>query len=49
MKLHILRPVVCLLAAAGISCTANYLDINGNPYEPDEDQMQADGYIMARR
>ena len=46
MKLHILRPVVCLLAAAGISCTANYLDINGNPYEPDEDQMQADGYII---
>ena len=46
MNLHILRPVVCLLAAAGISCTANYLDINGNPYEPDEDQMQADGYII---
>ena len=46
MKLHIFRPFVCLLAAAGISCTANYMDINGNPYEPTEDQMQADGYII---
>ena len=46
MKLHIFRPFVCLLAAAGISCTANYMDIIGNPYEPTEDQMQADGYII---
>lgn len=46
MKLNIRKPVLALLAFAGTACTANYLDINSNPYEVDEDQMQADGYII---
>lgn len=29
------------------ACTANYMEINTNPYEPGEDQMQADGYIIS--
>ncbi len=30
-----------------VGCTSNYLDINSNPYEPDYEQMQADGYIIS--
>ena len=33
-----------LAALAGTACTANYLDINTNPYEVSRDQMEADGY-----
>lgn len=46
MKLRIIRIAGWLLAVSGVSCTANYMDINGNPYEPTEEQMQADGYII---
>ncbi|MFR6634174.1 MAG: SusD/RagB family nutrient-binding outer membrane lipoprotein [Alistipes onderdonkii] len=34
------------LVLVGTACTANYLDINTNPYEPSEDDMQTDGYII---
>lgn len=33
-----------LAALAGTACTANYLEINTNPYEVSRDQMEADGY-----
>lgn len=33
-----------LAALAGTACTANYMDINSNPYEVSRDQMEADGY-----
>lgn len=35
-----------VIAMGLTSCTANYLDINSNPYEVDKDQMQADGYAI---
>lgn len=28
------------------ACTANYLEFNSNPYQPDKDHMQADGYLL---
>ncbi len=47
MKLnHLLRPALAALALAGVACTSNFQDINSNPYEPDGDGMQADGYII---
>lgn len=30
----------------GASCTANYEDINQNPYQPDNDDMQAGDYLL---
>lgn len=38
--------VFALAAVAGTACTANYLDINSNPYEVNRDQMLADGYSI---
>ena len=38
------RTVLAGLALLTSACTANYLDINSNPYEVSKDQMQADGY-----
>lgn len=46
MKLTIFKPVLAALAFMASACTANYLDINSNPYEPDDDDMQTDGYII---
>lgn len=38
--------LIAAAAWAGSSCTANYLDINSNPYEVDKDDMQTDGYAI---
>lgn len=38
--------LIAVAACAGSSCTANYLDINSNPYEVDKDDMQTDGYAI---
>lgn len=38
--------MLAVAAFAGVACTANYLDINSNPYEVTGDQMLADGYGM---
>lgn len=46
MKLNI-KTTIPVLALSLAGCTGNYLDINSNPYEPDFDQMQADGYIIS--
>ncbi len=46
MKFNILKPVLAAVALMGSACTANYLDINSNPYEPSDDDMQTDGYII---
>lgn len=46
MKLNI-KTAVPVLALSLVGCTGNYLDINSNPYEPNFDQMQADGYIIS--
>ncbi len=34
------------VAFAGIACTANFEDINKNPYGVTDDEMQRDGYII---
>ena len=46
MKFNILKPALAALVLVGTACTANYLDINTNPYEPSEDAMQTAGYII---
>lgn len=46
MKLNI-KTAVPVLAFSLVGCTSNYLDINSKPYEPNADQMQADGYIIS--
>lgn len=33
-------------AFAGIACTANYEELNKNPYGVSDDEMQRDGYII---
>ena len=33
MKFNILKPALAALVLVGTACTANYLDINTNPYE----------------
>ncbi len=34
-----------LLLAGGVSCTANFEEFNKNPFQPDNSEMQYDGYI----
>ena len=46
MKFNILKPALAALVLVGTACTANYLDINTNPYEPSEDDRQTDCYII---
>lgn len=46
MKLTI-KTIFPALALSLVGCTGNYSDINSNPYEPNADQMQADGYIIS--
>lgn len=46
MKFNILNLALATLTFIGTACTANYLDINTNPYEPSENEMQTDGYII---
>lgn len=47
MKNTIIKSVFALaLACSGASCTGNYLEINSNPYEVTEDEMQRKGYAV---
>lgn len=46
MKINILKSAVAVFALAAAACTDNYLDINSHPYEPSENDMQTDGYIL---
>ncbi len=48
MKMNILKIKVALVALAlcSVACTANYENINRNPYEVDEEEMNRDGYAM---
>ena len=46
MKTNILKIAVAIIVLAGTACTDNYLDINTHPYEPSEENMQTDGYIL---
>lgn len=48
MKFNISNMTVALAAAAlgAASCTANYEDINRNPYEVTAEDMERDGYAM---
>lgn len=39
--------LISVLVAGSTSCTANYSEFNSNPYQPNKDQMQADGYLLA--
>ena len=48
MKNTIIKSVFALaLACSGASCTGNYLEINSNPYEVTEDEMQRKGYAIS--
>ncbi len=44
---NILKPALAALTLAAAACTANYADINGNPYEPTDKDMGTDGYIIS--
>lgn len=48
MKFNISNMTIALAVAAlgAVSCTANYEDINRNPYEVTEEDMERDGYAM---
>lgn len=46
MKTNILKIAVAVIVLVGTACTDNYLDINTHPYEPSEEDMQTDGYIL---
>lgn len=46
MKRKIIKKGVVLMSALGMACTANYLDVNTNPYEVTKDQMLTDGYAI---
>ncbi|WP_295937053.1 RagB/SusD family nutrient uptake outer membrane protein [uncultured Alistipes sp.] len=46
MKINILKPALAVLMLIGTACTANYGEINSNPYEPDQDELEADGYLI---
>ncbi|WP_417015570.1 SusD/RagB family nutrient-binding outer membrane lipoprotein [Alistipes sp.] len=43
---NICKTLVASLMLAGSGCTANYLEFNSNPFQPTQDQMQADGYML---
>ena len=43
---NIWKPLLVSTLLAGSACTANYLEFNSNPFQPDKDQMQADGYML---
>lgn len=46
MKMNqIIKAMVGIAAFATVSCTANYEEINRNPYQPDLDDMKADDYL----
>ena len=41
-----LIPASAIAAALATSCTANYLEINSDPYGVTQDELQRDGYII---
>ena len=41
-----LMPATAIAAALAASCTANYLEINSDPYGVTQDELQRDGYII---
>ncbi|OUQ51316.1 SusD/RagB family nutrient-binding outer membrane lipoprotein [Alistipes sp. An116] len=43
---NIWKPLLLSVLLAGSACTANYLEFNSNPFQPNKDQMQADGYML---
>ncbi len=43
---NIWKPLLLAVLLAGSACTANYLEFNSNPFQPNKDQMQADGYML---
>ena len=43
---NICKPLLFTVLLSGSACTANYLEINSDPYQPNKDQMQADGYLL---
>lgn len=46
MKLNIIKAMVGVAVLSGaVSCTANYEDINRNPYQPGLEDMTADDYL----
>ena len=48
MKNTVIKSVFVLaLACSGASCTGNYLEINSNPYEVTEEEMQRKGYAIS--
>lgn len=44
MNRHIAKTLVSALIICGTSCTANFEDINRNPYEVTDQEMERDGY-----
>lgn len=46
MKLNIKILALSAVALTGVACTANYTDINSDPYGVDKKQMQTDGYAI---
>ena len=48
MKFNIsnIKAVFAVAALGAASCTANYEDINRNPYEVTGEEMERDGYAM---
>lgn len=41
-----IKVVIAAIALCSVACTANYENINSNPYEVDEEEMNRDGYAM---
>ncbi len=46
MKATFMRTVAAVSLLVASACTANYAEINSQPYTPSEDDMQTDGYII---
>lgn len=48
MKFEKIKATIALTALCGLgACTANYLEVNSNPYEVTRDQMEAKDYAVA--
>ncbi len=48
MKINYIKKYVAVAAVAflGLACTANYLEINSDPYAVTDEEMQRDGYAI---
>ena len=47
MKSNILKPLFILAVLVSSACTGNYIDINSDKTKTDEDDLKADGYLIA--